>query len=50
MREWLGALCIRAGFRLISDRHALWLWRVQSLFWDGHEGRELRRRLEEGES
>lgn len=45
MKEWLGSVLIRAGYAIISDRHAFYLYRIMRLFWESVEGRELRRRL-----
>lgn len=51
MKEWLASVLIRAGLHLASDKHAFWAWRIQTRWWEGPDGRELRRRLklDEGE-
>lgn len=41
MRERLGAWLIRLGLRLISDRHAWWLYQVQRDYWTGEQGRRV---------
>lgn len=49
MKERLASLLFRAAFHLASNRHAYWLYRVQRLYWEGSAGREVRRRLEDGD-
>jgi hypothetical protein len=49
MRDWLAGLLLRWGLRVASDSHALWFWKVQNLYWESPTGRELRRRLGDGD-
>lgn len=44
-RERLGAWLIRTGYRLISDRHAAWLYGVETDYWQSPRGQMIRRRV-----
>jgi hypothetical protein len=46
VKDWLAGVLIRAGLVLASDRHALWFYRIQRLYWTSVEGRALIARLE----
>ncbi len=46
MKDWAGALFLRWGLRLVSDRHAWLFYKLQRLYWfSTPEGRELRRQF-----
>ena len=40
-RERVGALLIRLGLRLISDRHAWWLYQQQRDYWTSARGQRV---------